>query len=85
MYSGDLVVVGLGDLDVVAKDFIEAHLQGLDPRLLLLGGLQLGDGPLGVGEQFPQLVHVRVVAGADEAALPDGEGGSSTMPRAMGR
>ena len=23
---GDLVVVGLGDLDVVAKDFIEAHL-----------------------------------------------------------
>ena len=69
-----LVIVGLRDFNVIPKDFVEADLQRLDAGLLFLRCLQLGDDALGVGEDLPQLVHVLVVPGPDDAPLPHGEG-----------
>ena len=70
---GHLVVIGLGDLDVIAEDLVVADLERLDAGPLLLAGLQLGQDAAGVGEQGAQVVHLAAVARADDAALAHGE------------
>ena len=71
---GHQVVVGLGHLDVVAEHLIIPDLQALDAGALLLPALQSNHHIRPVGEDVPQVVHLLVVAGADEVALSDGEG-----------
>ena len=71
---GYQVVVGLGHLDVVAEHLVIPDLQALDAGALLLPALQGNHHIRPIGEDVPQVVHLLVVAGADEVALPDGEG-----------
>ena len=75
--AGDAPALGLGlgvrDLDVVAEDLVVSDLEALDSGPANLVGLKLGDPrltPLGVRTQ---LVELRVVAVADQAAFLDGQ------------
>ena len=61
--------VGLGDLDVIAEDGVEAYLEALDPGALLFGGFEIGEpGFVAAGERA-HAVEFGVVAGADEIAF----------------
>ena len=68
-----LVAEGVGHLDIVPEHLVVAHPQGADAGLFLFTGLQLGDEALAAGQDAPQTVHLRVEAGSDHAALPNGE------------
>jgi len=72
--GGDQIGLGLGHLDIVSKYLIGLDLHVLDAGLLAGSDLQLSQTLSGVFQQIPVLVHLRMEAGADKAALPDGEG-----------
>ena len=74
--------VGLGHLDVVAEIVREPDLQAADSRALLLGALQLGEPRPIVGGQRAEAVQLRVVPGADHAALLDVRGKLVGQPAA---
>ena len=70
---GHLLLEGVGHLDVIAEYLVVPHLQGTDAGFLLFPGFQLGDEALAAGEDRPQVIHLRVEALPDHAALPNGE------------
>ena len=55
---GDLVAMSIGDFDVVAKDFVEAHFQIGNTGLLHGIGLILGDPLLATSGQLAQRVQL---------------------------
>ena len=65
--------MGVGDLDVVAEDLVEADLEAVDPGPADLLGLVLGDPRLAAPGDLAQLVEVGVIAVADQAAFLDGQ------------
>ena len=67
-----LVQVLVGDLEVVAEDLVEAHLQAADARGLALAGLQAGQEALAVAQHGAVAVQLRVDAGGDVAAAAHG-------------
>ena len=67
--GGDLLAVGVGDLDVVAEDLVEADLQARDAGPLGLLGLVAGDPLLAAVGQLAQRVELGAEAVADEAAV----------------
>ena len=67
-------VVAFGHLDVIAEHLVIAHFEALDAGALLLPALQRGHHVRAVVDHVPEVVHLVVIALADEAALPDGEG-----------
>ena len=73
--GGHQVNLGLGHLDVVAKDLVGLDLHVLDTGLLLGAHLQLSQQLGGVVQNVALVVHLLIVAVPDEAALPHGEGG----------
>ncbi|OQB00694.1 MAG: hypothetical protein BWY25_01691 [Chloroflexi bacterium ADurb.Bin222] len=60
--------IGVRDLDVVAKDLIVAHLQGLDARARAFLALQGSDPLTGVPARQDDAIEFGGKAGADEAA-----------------
>ena len=70
---GRLVLIGVGDLDVIAEHAVIADLQFRNPRAFALLGLDLRDDPLPIAHIALELVQLRAVAGFDDAALPDGK------------
>ena len=70
---GCQVQVGARDLDVVAEDVVEPHLERPDARALPLARFDLRDVLAAVPAEVAQLVELGVEAGADGAALGDGE------------
>ena len=83
MYSGNLVVVGLGDLDVVAKDFIEAHLWDLIPVFSFSAASSLAMTPLVSVSSSRTWSTSGWYPGRMRPPSRTEKGGSSTMPRAM--
>src|SRR4029450_3979764 len=69
--------IRLGDLDEIAKDRIETHLQGLDPGARDFPFLQLSDPGFPVARGLSQLVEARVEAIAENPALLGRERGES--------
>ena len=67
--GGRQMLIGAGDLDVVAEDVIEAHFERGDAGALALAGLDLGDVPLAVLAQVAEFVELGMVSGADGAAI----------------
>ena len=67
--GGDLLAVGVGDLDVVAEDLVEADLQVGNAGPLGLLGLVAGDPLLAAVGQFAQVVESAREAVADEPAV----------------
>ena len=65
--------VGVGDLDVVAEDLVEADLQAGDAGAADLLGLEAGDPLLAAAGDLAQLVELGVVAVADQAAFLGGQ------------
>ena len=63
--------VGARDLDVVAEDVVEAHLERLNAGALPLARFDLRDVLPAVLAQVAQLVQLGVEAGADGAAVGD--------------
>ena len=74
--GGDLLAVGVGDLDVVAEDLVEADLQVGDAGPLGLLGLVAGDPLLAAVGQLAQRVELGAEAVADEAAVAARPAGS---------
>ena len=72
---GDQVRLGLGHLDVIAKDLVIAHLHVPDARLLLGAALQVGQQLRPVVDDVAEAVHLLAVPLPDKLSLPDGEGG----------
>ena len=68
-----VAALGVGDLDVVAEDLVEADLEAGDPGPADLVGLVPGDPGLAAPGQVALLVEVGVVAVADQAAFLEGE------------
>ena len=64
-----LIVVRLGDLDVVAKDLVVLNLEVFDLGQLALLRLQVGNPLLTVRGSLAQLVQLRIVAVPDEMAV----------------
>ena len=64
-----LAGVGVGDLDVIAEDLVVADLQAGDAGAGDFLGLEAGDPFLAVAGDGVQFIQLRVVAGADDAAL----------------
>ena len=58
-------------LDVVAEHVVVAHLEGVDPGLGAVAGLQLADQAPAVVAQLHHLVERLIVAARDHAAVPD--------------
>src|SRR6266849_5127503 len=71
--GGREVEVGLGDLDVVAEDLIEADLERLDADAGALSLLHLKDVAAAVLLQVAQLVQGGIHAGADHIAVGKAE------------
>ena len=67
--GGRQVLIGAGDLDVVAEDVVEAHLERGDAGALPLARLDLRDVLLAVLAEIAQLVEFGVVSGANRAAI----------------
>ncbi len=70
---GDLISVDVGDLQIVAEDFVVAHLEALDAQTLPLGALQVRHPLLGVAAAVNDGVQFLAVALPDDAGV--GEGG----------
>ena len=68
--------VGVGDLQVVPEDLVEAHLERRDAGAVALALLQGGDVLLAAVAEVAQLVELGVVAGADHVAVGEDGGGS---------
>ena len=68
------ILVGIGDLDIVAEDAVVADLQLGDPRLLLLLCFDAGKQRGGVVHVVLELVQRCGVALLDQAAFPHREG-----------
>ena len=66
---GHQILVGIGDLDIVAEDAVVADLQLGDPRLLLLLRFNAGEQGGGVVHVVLELVQRRGVALLDQAAF----------------
>ena len=66
---GHRVQVRLRDLDVVAEDAVEAHLERLDAGARALGGFELGDDLLARAADPAQLVELGVDAVANRVAV----------------
>ena len=71
---GHLIHKGLGNLDVVAENPVEAHPQGADAGLLPLAGFDSRNGAGAALHNVPEPVRIHVCPLADNAALPDGQG-----------
>ena len=63
------MLVRAGDLDVVAEDVVEAHLEGGDARALALARLDLGNVLLAVLAEIAQIVELGMESGANRAAV----------------
>ena len=63
------MLVGFGDLDVVAEDVVEAHLERSDAGPLALPRFDGGDVLLAVALDVAQRIKVGVIAGAHRAAV----------------
>ena len=72
---GDHLLIGVADLDEVTEDVVVADLQLGDARLLPQARLQLGEDAFGIITDGAQLIHLRVVALGDDAAVLQGGGG----------
>ena len=68
---GDAVEVGVRDLDVVAVDGVEPHLQRVDAGALALLCLQALDPRLPLAFGLAEVIEFRVVAPLDDVALGD--------------
>ena len=68
---GDLIDVGLGDLDVIAKDLVVPDFQALDLGAFPFSLLQSSDELTCVGRGTFQLVHLRREAGPDDVPVTD--------------
>ena len=79
---GDLILEGVGHLDIIAEHLVIADFQGADTGFLFLLGLHRGHEALAPVEDAPEPVHLRVEAVPDKLALPDGEGG--LVPEGIG-
>ncbi len=81
--GGHLRGVGVGDLEVVAEDLVEADLERRDPGALALALLQRGDVlPAAVAERA-QLVELAIVAvRGSRRRRPGSAGGRSSSARA---
>jgi hypothetical protein len=73
--GGDEGEVGPADLDVVAEDAVEAHLERRDARALALALLDGGDRGATSAAGGPELVELGRGAVPDESALADEGGG----------
>ena len=62
-----LAQVAAGNLDVVAEDLVEAHLEVLDIQPLTLSALEVGDPILGAAAALHQVVKLIAVAVAHHA------------------
>ena len=71
---GSPVQIGLTDLNVVPKHFVEPNLQGFDPGARPFVGFQAGNPGLAVRGGMPERIQLRTVAITNHAALLDGEG-----------
>ena len=67
--GGRQMLIRARDLDVVAEDVVEAHLEGGDARALALAGLDLGDVLLAVLAEIAEVVEFGMVSGANRAAI----------------
>ena len=70
---GRQVLVGARDFDVVAEHVVEPHLERLDAGALPFARFDLRDVLAAVAAEVAQLVELGVEAGADGAAVGDGE------------
>ena len=70
-----LIHKGLGYLNIIAEYPVEAHLQGADAGFFPFGGFNGGDGAGAAFHNISQPVGFFAGALADDAALPDGQGG----------
>ena len=65
-----LLEVGIGDLDVVAENVIEAHFQALDAGSLSLFKLQSGEVLFGAAGDLTQFIQLLGKAALYHPALP---------------
>ena len=72
---GYLVDKGLGHLNIITEYPVEAHFQGADAGFFPFRRLNGGDGAAAALHNVPQAVGFLAGAFADDAALPDGQGG----------
>ena len=67
------VIVGLADLNIVAKYFVVANFQALNACFFFLTRLYFRDNAFTTVQNVAQTVHFVVVVVADEATLTHGE------------
>ena len=69
--GGRKVLVSFRNLDVVAKDIVEAHLKRCDTGSLAFARLDLRNELTAVLAEVPQFVKFGIIASADSAAIGD--------------
>ena len=57
----------IGDLDIIAKDLVIAHLEASDVQPVALSTLQVGNPVFGITASVHQLIQLATKAGADNA------------------
>ena len=67
--GGNFFGVGVGDLDVVAKDLVEADLERVDAGAGAFLRLKTGDPFLAAARAVAELVKLRLIARPNQAAL----------------
>ena len=69
--GGHQVLVGLGDLQVIAEDLVVAHFQAVDAGAAAFLGLQAGDPVLAFPAEADEFVQLRVIAFPDDPPIFD--------------
>ena len=71
---GHAISLSLGDLNIIAKDLVKAHLHRFDASGFLNLELKILHPGLIIGRNQLQLVQLRVIAGSNHATLAHREG-----------
>ena len=76
-----MILIGIGDLQIIAENLIVLDFQIFDTGLVPLLGLQLCQPALALGLGLPETIHILMIAVLDDAAVPDRQMGGSSMNR----